>query len=265
MKLNYLAGVMLFLLVIAQAQDTGLRPFPGANSTTDVKATGPMIPPMVSQILVAGAAIVIGLIMITIFLVVIALVLKWLFGSKKPIEAEVIRKNRIADCKGWNGSELSVVELAGDGTVQPSIHGWCTGFKAEGEWDYITYHTGLPGYMFLFKMLKGPRFQLFIPIVDIMIPPDHIIQLHPKEHTPPGRRILVYASGIRAAHSGYEMANTSLVTISERMKHERDDVIARMHGETASLLPKLAEDYWEAKQEHFKKKGAESSKASAGK
>jgi len=263
MKLNAIIAILLVMLCAVFAQADGIKPYPGTVQTVE-KVNPPLIPPIVTQAVVAIIGVIIFLVMFTIFIIFVLFILKLIFGNKPIPAAEMIRREKIADAKGWNGSDLNLVETEGSGSVQGNIQGYCSGFKAEGEWDYITYHSGLPGYLFILKMLKGPRFQVHIPILDIMIPADHIIQLKPTDHTPPGRRLKIFASGIMNAHSGYEMPNTTSVPISVRMEHEREDVVARTHGDTASLLPKLGELYWEAKEEHFKKRNSEPSKSPAG-
>jgi hypothetical protein len=267
---NILLTMLLFVsLVYSQtAAQTGIKPYPGAEPELEAKATAPLIPPIISQLIIVVGIVVIGALMITVFIIVMLFIVKMIFGDKKLPEAEIIMKERVASCKSWNGTQLGYLELSGDGDKVPqSTIGHMTGFKAEGAFDYMTYHTGAPPYMFLFKMLsrQGSRFQLHIPIIDITIPPDHIVQIEQKLHSALGRRTTIYASGLQQAQSHYEMPNNSTIKISERMGMERDEMIARMHGATASLLPELSENLWESGKEYHKKKGAESSRAPAGK
>jgi hypothetical protein len=203
--------------------------------------------------------------MFLVFIAVVLFVIKILFFNKRVPEFEIAKKERIGRCKSWNGSNLNIVRLFGDKkNIQGTIIGYCSGFAAEAEFDYITYHTGLPGYLFILKMIKGPRFQLNIPIINISIPRDFIIQLKNEEHSAPGPEIWLYGSGLVPVQSGYEALNTSTVDIPERMKMEQSELVSRAHGETASLIPRLAEEYWDAKPEAQKGKPP-SSRVNSGK
>jgi len=242
-------------------------PYPGQdpNVETEPVATQPLIPPLISQAILIIGGLFIVLVFGMIFVLGVLIMIKFIFGSPKIELAEQIRRKKIGESKGWNGTNLGVVELAGDNkSVPPSTIGYCTGFKAESDFDYITYHTGLPGYLFLLRMIKGPAFQIHIPILDINIPSDSIIQIEPELHSTPGRTLLIHASGIEPSHSGYEKTNNSKITIASRMRQERDEVIAQTHGKTASLIPEIAEHIWEGSKEHFKKRSAESSKTPSG-
>jgi len=251
MNLKYVLLCLLLSTNLLFAQE-GIKPYPGAQQQEMEEKVVPPNPFVVAIIQVIGVIIILGvaLVMILIFFAVMLFIIKILFFSKKIPEFEILKKERIARCKSWNGSNLGIVRLFGEKkNIQGSIIGYCSGFCAEGEFDYITYHMGLPSYLLVLKLLKGPRFQIHIPIIDITIPRDFIIQLSPDEHSQPGTEIWLYGSGLVNAQSGYEALNTTKINIDERMKLERADLIARAHGETASYVQQLSEIYWESKPE----------------
>jgi len=271
--MKYKMFVLSLLLIVAisysqaQVKPGELKPFPGSVTTVNQTITQPpIIPPILTQIVVIiiGVFIVIG--MFAAFILVVLLMIKFIFPPKPIQEWERTRKERIAMAKGWNGTNLEVVSLLGnkDEDVPPSVLGWCTGFKAEVAFDYITYHTGLPGYLFLLKKIKGPKFQLYIPILDITIPEDHVIQVEPKKRGAIGRNLVIYASGVISGTEGYDEPNSSSVPISSRMKLERAEIIARVHSKTASHIPEISEKLWEGSREHFKKRDSEPSRSPAG-
>lgn len=257
--------LLLMTLLLSTFAQGDIKPYPG-DAGTQPAPSQPLIPPLVSQaILIVGGIIVFCGFFLALFFVLL-IVLRLIFPPKKLPDSEVVRRNRISDCKGWGGTNLYLVQLAGDSkSVPTSILGFCSGFKAEGKFNYITYHTGMPSYFFVLKRLKGSNFQLHIPFIDITIPPDHIIQIEPDLHSVPGKTIVIYSSGIMLGNSDYEIPNTSSVLMHERMEIERNELIARAHGVTASHTRELAETFWESKPEHFKKRDAESNRVPAGK
>jgi len=264
MKYAILSLLLLIALVSAQS-NTGLQPYPGTEQELEAKATPSPIPPIFWWIIGGTLGLGFAAVMFLVFIAIILFVIKILFFNKRVPEYEILKKERIGRCKSWNGSNLGIVRLFGDKkNIQGTVVGYCSGFAAEGEFDYITYHTGLPGYLFLLKMIKGPRFQLNIPIIDISIPRDFIIQLTNEEHSAPGPEIWLYGSGVVFVQSGYEAINTTTIDIATRMKMEQSELVARSHGEMASLLPRLAEEYWDAKPEAQKGKPP-SSRVNSGK
>lgn len=256
--------ITLFLLAVTAFAQQAIQPYPGGNGETEAVPTAPLLPPIVSQGILIIGGIIIFLGFFAGLVIVLLIVLRMVFPPKQLPSTEESKKNRIAECKSWNGTNLNFVGLAGDTRTPPSTIGYCSGFKSEGKFDYITYHTGLPGYLFPIKKLKGESFQLHIPFIDITIPPDHIIQIEPELHGAPGRMMLIFASGLVPVHSGYEAPNTSNFKIRRRMEMERAETIAKEHGRTASLLPELAEKLWESDKQHFKKREAEPSRSSGG-
>ena len=265
MKMQYIMLSLLLIIALVSAQTpSGLQPYPGQQQL-EPKPTNPIIPPIFWWIIGGILGLGFAAVMFLIFIAVVLFVIKILFFNKRVPEYEILKKERIGRCKSWNGSNLNIVRLFGDKkNIQGTTVGYCSGFAAEGEFDYISYHTGLPGYLFILKMLKGPRFQLNIPIINISIPRDFIIQLTTEEHSSPGPEIWLYGSGLVNAQSGYEALNTTTVDIATRMKMEQSELVSRAHGETASLIPRLAEEYWDAKPEAQKGKPP-SSRVNSGK
>jgi len=263
--MNRYSGIAMILCLMSTlifAQTQPIKTYPGATTQETTKA--PLIPPIITQIVIALIGVLIFLVMVSIFIIVVLLLIRHFFGNKVVPEAEKLKKERISKAKSWSGSNLDFIALLGDDKKVPSsIIGYCSGFAAEANFDYITYHTGLPSYMLLFRLLKGPKFQLHIPIIDLTIPSDHIIQVEPDLHTAPGRTIFIFASGLMNS-TDYEIPNTTTISISKRMKFERADIISRTHSETASMLPQLGEKFWESTKEHYKKRDAESAKSQSG-
>jgi hypothetical protein len=270
MNYKYLIISILFLSILSYSQATeAIKPYPGTTGPTkDVQVVKePWIPPAIMNIIIILGAIAAGFVLFALFILVVLIMIKMIFPPKPIREHEKMFKERIFLAKRWNGTNLDKLHLIGDPMtgVPPSTVGYCTGYKAESKFDYVTYHHGAPGILFLFKLFKGPKFQLHIPILDITIPEDRIIEIEPSKHGIPGRDFFIFASGLTPSHSGYEMPNTTDIPIHKRMEHERAELIARAHGRTASLIPEAAEKLWESSKEHFKKRDSEPSKAPAGK
>lgn len=272
MKKLMMISSLLLIIALSFAQTTvppgGIKPYPGDTQLVNQTVTSPpLIPPILSQvaIIIIGAFIVLG--MFAVFILIVLLMIKLIFPAKPLQEWEKLRKERIAMAKGWNGSNMDIVSLSGnrEEDIPTSILGWCTGFKAEHTFDYVTYHTGLPAFLFMLKKLKGPKFQLYIPILDIMIPEDHIIQVESNKRGSLGKNLVIYASGVSMEVQGYEVPNSSAIPLSKRMKMERADIIARTHAKTASHIPEISEKLWEGGKEHFKKRDSEPSRSPAGK
>jgi hypothetical protein len=271
--MNYKMFVLSLLLMLAvpfsQSVAPGeIKPYPGSVPMVNQTITQPpLIPPMITTgiVIIIGIFVVLG--MFAAFILIVLLMIKFIFPAKPLQEWEKLRKERVAMAKGWNGSTLDVVSLSGnrDEDIPPTVLGYCTGFKAEKAFDYVTYHTGLPGYLFLLRYLKGQKFQLYIPILDIMIPDDHIIQVEPTKRGALGKNLVIYATGVSVEVQGYESPNSTTVPVSSRMKAERSDIISRTHAKTASHIPEISEKLWEGGKEHFKKRDSEPSRAPAGK
>jgi len=266
MKMQYIILSLLLIISLVFSQSpSGIKPYPGQTQELVPTPTNPIIPPIFWWILAGILFLGFSAVGFLIFIAIILFIIKILFFNKRVPEFEIAKKERISRCKSWNGSNLNIVRLFGDKkNVQGTIIGYCSGIAAEGEFDYITYHTGLPGYLFPLKMLKGPRFQLHIPIIDICIPRDFVIQLKNEEHSAPGPEIWLYGSGLVPVQSGYEGLNTTTVDIATRIKMEQSELVARAHGETASFVARLSEEYWDAKPEAQKGKPP-SSRVNSGK
>jgi len=265
MKIETILVTLLLISMLSYSQaTTAIKPYPDQETEQKVITQPPLIPPIVwtGIMVIVGIFVVLG--MFGGFILVILLLIKFMFPPKPIPEFEKLKQERISSAKHWNGSSLDTVRLIGDSNVPPSTIGYCTGFKAEQTFDYITYHHGTPAFLFILRMLKGPKFQLHIPILNITIPEDHIIQLEPSKHSVPGREVLIYASGVSQAQSKYEVPNTSDIAIHKRMEMERAEIIARTHGKTASHVAEISEKMWESTKEHFKKRDNEPSKSPAG-
>lgn len=237
-----------------------IKPYP----TQPQKPSSPQQGNSIFSLLIQIGIIVFVLLFIVIILgaiVFIAFFIARMFIKvRTPPLDEQIYKERVKLSKQWNGTELYRVMLSGDEKIPSHAVGYCNGFLPEKEFDYIHVHSGLPGWFWFIKKIKGENAQLEIPLLNISIPEGRLIQVEPHLHSAPGRTIMLYGSGLYRAGK-YWALNTSNIPRSKRIDSETADILDRCVGSWLGRFQQYSETLWEMGKEHHRRKEFESGKA----